>query len=130
MDVVVPEEQVARAVEALATLGYEHRGDLGIPGREAMRPPTGALRHHLYVCADGCAALANHLAVRDHLREHPEDAGAYASLKRRLAQAHPDDRDAYVAGKTAFLLGVLRRRGLPEATLAEVEAANRPRPTA
>src|SRR6266540_5229473 len=37
VDVVVPTvADVAVAIERLATLGYVHRGDLGIPGREAF----------------------------------------------------------------------------------------------
>ena len=64
---VVPRDRVGAAIARLATLGYEHKGDLGIPGREAMRHPPGAPRHHLYVCPEGNLALANQLALRDYL---------------------------------------------------------------
>jgi len=116
---------VATAVERLAALGYAHLGDLGIAGREAFAPPPGAPDHHLYVCPPDSPALANHLALRDHLRAHPERAAEYGALKRRLARAFAHDVDGYVAGKTEFIVGVLREVGFPEDTLAPIERANR-----
>src|SRR4051812_15415298 len=54
MDVAVATDaDVAIAIKRIETLGYVHRGDLGIPGREAMQPPQDLPRHHLYVCAHG-----------------------------------------------------------------------------
>src|SRR6202043_4135643 len=67
-----------------ALLGYDHRCDLGVPGREAFRPPPGDFPHHLYVCPPDSQEYRRHIAFRDHLRTHPEDANAYATLKRRL----------------------------------------------
>jgi GrpB-like predicted nucleotidyltransferase (UPF0157 family) len=126
LDVVLRSgEDLPRAVERLATLGYAHRGDLGIAGREAFAAPPGPPEHHLYVCPPDSPALANHLALREHLRAHPEVAAAYGALKRRLAAAFPHDIDGYVAGKTGFILGVLRAAGFPEDQLEEIERANR-----
>src|SRR6516165_10752214 len=52
MDVVVPSvADIPEAIGRLATLGYVHRGDLGIAGREAFTAPAGTPRHHLYMCA-------------------------------------------------------------------------------
>ena len=127
VDVVVPAGGVQDAIAGLATLGYVHRGDLGIPGREAFRAPAGMPRHHLYVCPEGSPALANHLRVRDHLRRHPAEARAYGELKRRLAARFPDDVDAYVEGKTVFLLDILRREGFDPALVADVARQNRRR---
>lgn len=42
-------DDLPSAIAALASIGYLHRGDLGIPGREAFRAPSNYLRHHLYV---------------------------------------------------------------------------------
>src|SRR5579871_5716173 len=43
------------AIERLASIGYAHEGDLGVPGREAFATPPGEDRHdhHLYVCLPG-----------------------------------------------------------------------------
>jgi GrpB-like predicted nucleotidyltransferase (UPF0157 family) len=75
---------------------------------------------------EGCASLRNHLAVRDHLRAHPEDARAYAQRKKELAQQHPWDMDAYTWGKTELLLGILGRQGFGAQELAAIREANRP----
>jgi GrpB-like predicted nucleotidyltransferase (UPF0157 family) len=54
VDVVVAAADVGRAVRALAALGYEDEGDLGVPGREALRAPATDLPyHHLYVVVAG-----------------------------------------------------------------------------
>src|SRR5690348_11547029 len=73
------------AIERLQTLGYEHQGDLGIAGREAFRAPVADVSHHLYLCPPGSRAYLEHLAFRDHLRTHSDDARAYELLKRSLA---------------------------------------------
>jgi GrpB-like predicted nucleotidyltransferase (UPF0157 family) len=57
------------AIIRLASSGYEHRGALGICGREAFRPPTDDFPHHLYVCPPDSQEYRRHIAFRDHLRE-------------------------------------------------------------
>lgn len=122
--VVKAGDDVPRAIAGLATLGYVHRGDLGIQGREAFEAPAGLPDHHLYVCPAGALALRNHLAVRDYLRAHPEAARAYGALKRRLAGAFEDDIERYVAGKTAFIVGILREAGFSPEEVGSIEEEN------
>ena len=109
LDVIVRPDDVPRAVERLAALGYAHRGDLGMPGREAFRPPPGEPKHHLYVCAAGSRALGDHLLFRDWLRAHPDTAHEYADLKRRLAERHRNHPEAYQYAKSAFVDAITRR---------------------
>ena len=116
---------VPSAIERLAILRYVHRGNLGVEGREAFDSPEGLPAHHLYLCPRDSPGLANHLAVRDHLRTHPDAAAEYGDLKKRLAKQFPHDSDGYVDGKTDLLLRILRAAGLPPARLAEIERANR-----
>src|ERR1700677_1324327 len=69
LDVVLASAaDLPEAIRLLATIGYVHEGDLGIPGREAFRSPPGEPRHHLYLLATGAAELRRHLAFRDALR--------------------------------------------------------------
>jgi GrpB-like predicted nucleotidyltransferase (UPF0157 family) len=96
--------------ERLGSLGYEHRGDLGVAGREAFRTPPGQIAHHLYSCPAGSPEYGRHIAFRDYLRSHPDDASAYAALKRKLAE-DAGDREAYTQGKTEFVSQILRRAG-------------------
>ena len=109
VDIVVPVGGVSAAIERLATLGYVHRGDLGIAGREAFVRPPGTPPHHLYVCARDAPECRRHLLFRDFLRAHPDAALAYADLKRDLARRFRDDRAAYGQAKSAFVEDVLRR---------------------
>jgi GrpB-like predicted nucleotidyltransferase (UPF0157 family) len=64
------------AVARLAPLGYTHRGDLGIAGREAFSQPLGQPAHHLYICAPDCSEYRRHIAFRDYLRAHPIARGS------------------------------------------------------
>lgn len=108
IDVVIPSRaDLPDAVARLATLGYVHQGDLGITSRESFKRPIGTPPHNLYVCAEDSPELRRHLAFRDHLRAHPDDAGRYGDLKRELAARHVTDIDAYVDGKTEFIQKVL-----------------------
>lgn len=96
-------------IAKLASVGYEHRGDLGIAGREAFRTPPNDLPHHLYVCPSSSPEYSRHISFRDYLRTHPADASSYASLKRELVQNFGDDREAYTQAKSRFVAEILRR---------------------
>lgn len=115
---------VPRAIEALSTLGYEHRGDLGIRGREAFIAPAGSVRHNLYVCVAGNTAHTNHLHVRDALRGSASLRRRYGALKRALAAAHAGDIDAYTRAKTDLLMEILACGPLTGDQLAEIRAQN------
>ena len=123
--VVASAAEVPLAIERLATLGYEHMGDLGIAGREAFNNPDGLPAHHLYLCPRDSLGLANPLAVRDYLRSHPQTAREYGDLKKLLAREFPRDIISYVDGKTDLILGILRQRGFSPEQLAEIERVNR-----
>jgi GrpB-like predicted nucleotidyltransferase (UPF0157 family) len=110
IDVVVDPADVPAAVRALESVGYEHRGDLGVTGREAFHAP-GPPRRNVYVCAAGTANLRNHLAVRDVLRRRDDLRDAYADVKRALAADPGMDIDTYLAGKSAVLQQVLEASG-------------------
>lgn len=123
--VVALPADVPEAIERLATLGYRHRGDLGIEGREAFDNPPELPAHNLYLCPRGGLGLRNQLAVRDHLRSHPDDAAAYGELKKRLATRFREDIDAYIDGKTDFILGILAQSELTEEELERIADTNR-----
>jgi GrpB-like predicted nucleotidyltransferase (UPF0157 family) len=102
------------AITLLAILGYQHRGDLGVPGREAFRPPPNDLPHHLYVCVPECVEYTRHVTFRNHLRRHHEEAHSYERLKRALAVEYRNDREAYNLAKTAFVEAVLQSAAMME----------------
>jgi GrpB-like predicted nucleotidyltransferase (UPF0157 family) len=126
--VVACSSQIAGAIERLGAVGYEHRGDLGIEGREAFKSPPGPIRHHLYLCPEGSLGLDNQLAVRDYLRLNWDMVQAYSNLKVWLAEQFPDDIDEYVAGKSDFIQGILRAQGFSDDRLSKIASANKIKP--
>ena len=50
-----------------------------------------------------------HLAFRDYLKNHVEDARRYETLKKELAVKFSIDREAYTEAKTDFIKGVLQK---------------------
>ena len=117
--------EVPVAITRLETLGYAHCGNLGVEGREALKAREVTPRHNLYLCARDSLALANHLTVRNHLREHPDDAREYGALKKRLAVRYADRIDDYTRGKTDAILRILRMAGFRSEDLEAIERVNR-----
>ena len=120
LDIVIESNcKLPPVISRLAELGYFHEGDLDVPGREAFgrvdesvpRHDIGRvwLNHNLYVCPQDSEALAEHLALRDHLRVNPDGASSYEALKRQLAKQFPHDLDSYSGGKSAFIGAALGR---------------------
>jgi GrpB-like predicted nucleotidyltransferase (UPF0157 family) len=125
IDAVIPSRaELPGVIEKLASLGYAHRGTLGIEDREAFESPAHLPAHHLYACVQGSAALANHLAIRDHLRRNPAAVMAYGQLKKQLAAQFPTDINRYIAGKTDFLSRILQSAGFSDAVLVAIREAN------
>ena len=124
IDVVVDAADVPAAVTALESVGYVHRGDLGVSGREAFFAPDEP-RRHVYVCTAGTTNVRNHLAVREVLRSRDDLRDAYASVKLALAADPAMDIDTYIAGKSAVLQQVLEVSGeFSDAELAAIERLN------
>lgn len=97
-------------VDPLTAAGYRWALDPWDDTHEFFSRDDGDIRAvHLHVCAVGSSWEGRHLLFRDWLRTHPEDAGAYEELKRRLAAAHPRDTYSYTDGKTAFVRSIEER---------------------
>jgi GrpB-like predicted nucleotidyltransferase (UPF0157 family) len=110
IDVVLASEtMLPAAIERLANLGYIHRGNLGVPEREAFRAPANDPPHHLYVCPPCSAEFRRHIAFRDYLRAHPKDAKIYGDLKIVLAERFREDRSAYNTAKCEFVAEMTSR---------------------
>ncbi len=92
---------------ALTSVGYTHRGDLGVSDREAFKAPDDDPRRHVYVCRRGTLNVRNHLAVRDVLRARADLRDEYGAVKMALAAEPTMDIDTYIARKSAVLQKVL-----------------------
>lgn len=96
---------------AMESLGYEVLGEFGITGRRYFRKDNGeGIRiHQIHTFESGSDQAARHLAFRDYLIAHPEEALEYSDLKRRLAAEHANDPEAYMDGKDGFIKNIDRR---------------------
>jgi GrpB-like predicted nucleotidyltransferase (UPF0157 family) len=93
----------------LVELGYLDRGDRGREGGYVfMRERTPEVRtHHLHMVAFDDPQWANYLRFRGRLRADVALRTEYASLKRKLQERFPCDRQGYTAAKDAFIRRVL-----------------------
>jgi GrpB-like predicted nucleotidyltransferase (UPF0157 family) len=110
-----PEMAAAEMARLAAALGEvavrtEHVGSTAVPGMAAkpivdlqvsvaaIEPTERYARHEL-----------RHVALRDYLRAHPEEATRYGEVKRELVALRPGDRLAYIAGKADHVAALERR---------------------
>lgn len=106
------------AIRAMELSGYRHLGDFGVPGRAFFRREgndAGEAPAHVSMFRRGHPSIARDLRFRDHLREHPDDARRYATLKRALALQFRHDLDRYNAGKETFITSIAGPRPAPAA---------------
>ncbi len=108
--------------DALHGLGYVHRGNLEIPGREAFLRPPGTFPHHLYVCSVDTPNLHDHLVLRDTLRARADLRERYAAIKREMAALHPEDIDSYIDGKGPVIEAIMAA-GRAAATFEDFQPA-------
>jgi putative glutamine amidotransferase len=110
IDIQVSVEQMAPRepfVTALEALGYTFVADPTDAEHEYFKKEVDGVRtHQIHVCLVGSDWERRHLAFRDHLRAHPDDAARYAELKRRLAAEHPNDILGYIDAKEPFVLEI------------------------
>lgn len=95
--------------EVLATLGYQSKGEQGVPDRFAYRRESPAVpfstkcsvwpQHHLYVCPYGSRELARHLLFRDKLRCSEALRQQYIQIKCEALLRANGVRQVYVDEK-------------------------------
>ncbi len=125
IDIIVNDLDASNdCINALENIGYKHRGNLGIIGREAFLAYNPKYQHNLYVCLADSDSLKNHLTLRDHLRANIEDVKIYSKLKYELALKFPYDIDGYIDGKTDFILSILNQYNFNNNALGDIKNAN------
>ena len=96
--------------EAFSRLEYIPMGEFGIPGRRYFKKPGDEKRtHHLHIFQSGSPELERHLAFRDYLIAHPDEARRYSELKAELARRFPEDIEGYMAGKDGYIKEIQRK---------------------
>jgi len=91
MTVVVPSRpDVIVTIDRLATLGYRHRGSLGIEDREAFDHDEGLPAHNLYVCPQETIGVINQLVrirYRNYWRPAAAARGSFRKVRMRSSSA-------------------------------------------
>jgi GrpB-like predicted nucleotidyltransferase (UPF0157 family) len=101
-------------IEPLRKIGYEYvpEHEAVIPDRRFFRkgPENVPNRHfHLHMVEWKGEFWSDHLLFRDYLRAHPSEAGRYYRVKKRLAQKHGLNREAYTEAKSSFTERTLKK---------------------
>ncbi len=99
-------ELAKTCIPLVESLGYEYRGEFGIPHRHYFVKGNPRL-YHIHMSEITSVEWQNTIRFRDYLYSHPGTAQEYADLKQQLALKYPQDREAYLEGKTEFVRGVL-----------------------
>lgn len=111
-------EDGVNVVPGMESLGYEYRGELGIPGRHYftkwIEGDDHVWKHNVHAYAVDDIEWTRHLVFRDALRATNALRDEYESLKQRLAAEHPDDVDRYAYAKSEFVERILATHGGPQ----------------
>ncbi|HEV2360632.1 MAG TPA: GrpB family protein [Acidimicrobiales bacterium] len=126
IDIVVETEWVESASSVLVSLGFEPRGEVGIPQRWAFWEPSPLAGTNTYVVEAGSLALKNHLALRDALRKDNALRDEYSRVKLAAGATAADIFD-YGARKDETIQRILTRAGLTEDERASIAGNNVPR---
>lgn len=96
-------EAIDQRNASMSRLGYLSYGENGIKGRRyfCMEDADGNHLIHVHIFKTGSEEVVRHLAFRDYLITHKEDADFYSNLKQELADQFPYDSESYSAGKNA-----------------------------
>ncbi len=135
IDIIISDKALLDDItKRLQKIGYNAKGEQGIPGRFAFRqkseltPITTNKRkwqlHHLYVCYSDSLALKNHLLFRDILNSNEELKEKYSEFKKSLTDNFAVTREEYTSKKTEFIISVLETAGLDERSLWEIKSVN------
>jgi len=110
MPIVKDIEMVDTFNENMIDIGYEPLGEFGISGRRYFRKGRENRSHQIHIFQfDNEVDIERHLAVRDYLISHTDEAIKYGQLKERLAKEFPKDIEGYSEGKNQFVKALERR---------------------
>lgn len=112
--VVLDITEVDKSNSAMENLGYEAKGEYGIPFRRFFQKGGLTRTHHVHVFEKNNPEIERHLLFRDWMRSHEEDRELYANLKIKLAKKFPNDIDSYCLGKDDFIANIDAKTGFKQ----------------
>lgn len=99
MPIVSNINQIDKYNQEMQAIGYEPKGENGIPGRRYFQKGGDNRSHHVHIYQIGSYEIIRHLAFRDYLQTHPNEKKSYGELKEKLAKQFPYDIESYIRGK-------------------------------
>lgn len=93
-------------IPQIEALGYEYiqKYEAVMPFRRFLIKEQGGVRtHQIHMVGIGGEFWERHILFRDYLRQNPDVAGQYASLKKELAGREWEDVNEYADAKTDFI---------------------------
>ncbi|MBA4541866.1 GrpB family protein [Thermoactinomyces daqus] len=97
-------EKIDKLTGNMKAIGYVPMGEYGIPGRRYFFKGSEQVHtHRVHIFARGNPEITRHLAFRDYLRAHPDEARRYAELKINLAKQYPASIEHYISGKNDLI---------------------------
>jgi GrpB-like predicted nucleotidyltransferase (UPF0157 family) len=100
--------EAAGRAAALEAIGYENFGEIFLPGRLYLRR-RGPPHFNVAVTEDGGAFWDAQIVLRDFLRAHPDEAAAYAAMKRAAYAGGAHLFSTYSQAKGPFLAALKER---------------------
>ena len=97
-------------VKNLEAIGYEYKGENGVPERHFFGKGVPRMVH-LNVVRYGGDFWLSHIAFRDYLKNNRDVSHEYEQIKLTLAKRFADDRESYTNGKLAFVEKILDAAG-------------------
>lgn len=93
----------------LESVGFAHRGNQGIDGREVFKRlfDDDNMAYHLYCCQKDSLELLRHLSLKAYLNDYPRVKDEYSELKKSLAAMYPEQILDYMEGKDDFVKQML-----------------------
>lgn len=97
-------EKLDTVTDKFENIGYEAKGEFGLPGRRYFRKGGNARTHQIHAYQyDNMSEILRHIAFRDYLRHHKDICRQYAKLKTELAAKFSKDIISYCEGKDLFI---------------------------
>lgn len=94
--------KIAESKLAMEQLGFEFKGEYGIPER-AYFSKKNEIAVHLHIFPENHFQVEKHILFRDFLLNHPEYVIAYQAKKEELLKAAPQSRENYQNGKNILI---------------------------
>lgn len=103
-------DKIETCVEDLEALGYIYQLESEIPEARFFMKIEEEIAYYIYIFkASEKEKRDKHVALRDYLIQHPEEAKAYGELKSKVVKRYAFDEKGYCKGKEAHLKALVEK---------------------